>query len=77
MGWEGCELGMCTRHGVQGQGMWAEAAAIPLTHPRAVCAREPSLTLQSLYTGVYKNGGPTNVDKGPTKAGGLASHLDR
>ncbi|PNW87400.1 hypothetical protein CHLRE_02g147050v5 [Chlamydomonas reinhardtii] len=32
---------------------------------------------KSLYTGVYKNGGPTNVDKGPTKAGGLASHLDR
>ncbi|KAG2439705.1 hypothetical protein HYH02_010584 [Chlamydomonas schloesseri] len=32
---------------------------------------------KSLYTGVYKNGGPTNVDKSPTKAGGLAGLLDR
>lgn len=30
---------------------------------------------KSLYTGVYANGGPTNVDK--QKEGGLAGLLDR
>ncbi|KXZ49475.1 hypothetical protein GPECTOR_21g701 [Gonium pectorale] len=30
---------------------------------------------KSLYTGVYKNGGPTNVDK--ARAGGLAGLCDR
>ncbi|KAG2437244.1 hypothetical protein HXX76_005907 [Chlamydomonas incerta] len=30
---------------------------------------------KNLYTGVYKNGGPTNIDK--QAAGGLAGHLDR
>ena len=43
----------------------------------SLCAAPIHLCVQTLYTGVYANGGPTNIDRGATGAGGLASHLDR